>query len=312
VKRRFEVLILPALLLAAIALPIPLADNLPDPIATHWGLDGRPDGSLDATVFWLTVTGVWVALWALLVARARKGGPLPEAVPVLAAGGFIAALMITTVAANDGAASWRDGGEVGVVEVLIAVGAGLLLGGLALLLERGHESEEPAGAPGAATIGLGAGEHAVWVGHASNPGMALAGSLGALGLAAGGLFVEGGAGWVLVGSGLAVAVAITWVSIVRVTASERGLRIAFGPFGWPSKHMPLERIERAEATEIEPLRWGGWGYRWAGPRRSAVVVRRGPGLVLDLRGGGRFAVTVDEPAPAAGLLNDLRRRRAAH
>jgi hypothetical protein len=99
---------------------------------------------------------------------------------------------------------------------------------------------------------------------------------------------------------------------VRVTASERGLRIAFGPFGWPSKHMPLERIERAEATEIEPLRWGGWGYRWAGPRRSAVVVRRGPGLVLDLRGGGRFAVTVDEPAPAAGLLNDLRRRRAAH
>jgi hypothetical protein len=145
VKRRFEVLILPALLLAAIALPIPLADNLPDPIATHWGLDGRPDGSLDATVFWLTVTGVWVALWALLVARARKGGPLPEAVPVLAAGGFIAALMITTVAANDGAASWRDGGEVGVVGVLIAVGAGLLLGGLALLLERGHESEEPAG-----------------------------------------------------------------------------------------------------------------------------------------------------------------------
>jgi hypothetical protein len=41
-----------------------------------------------------------------------------------------------------------------------------------------------------------------------------------------------------------------------------------------------------------------------------VVARRGPGLVLDLRGGGRFAVTVDEPARAAGLLNDLRRRHA--
>jgi hypothetical protein len=48
-----------------------------------------------------------------------------------------------------------------------------------------------------------------------------------------------------------------------------------------------------------------------GPGRSAVVVRRGPGLVLDLRDGPRFAVTVDEPAPAAGLINDLRRRRAA-
>jgi hypothetical protein len=58
---------------------------------------------------------------------------------------------------------------------------------------------------------------------------------------------------------------------VRVTASERGLRIAFGPLGYPVKQMPLARIERAG-----------------------------------------FAVTVDEPAPAAGLLNDLRRRRAAH
>lgn len=102
-----------------------------------------------------------------------------------------------------------------------------------------------------------------------------------------------------------------WVSTVRVTASARGLRIAFGPFGVPSRRMPLERIERAEATEIEPLRWGGWGYRWAGPGRSSVIVRRGPGLVLDLRGGGRFAVTVDEPAPGAGLINDLRRRHAA-
>lgn len=111
--------------------------------------------------------------------------------------------------------------------------------------------------------------------------------------------------------GLPEALAVTWVSTVRVTASARGLRIAFGPFGVPSRRMPLERIERAEATEIEPLRWGGWGYRWAGPGRSSVIVRRGPGLVLDLRGGGRFAVTVDEPAPGAGLINDLRRRHAA-
>jgi hypothetical protein len=310
-KRRFEVLILPALLLAAVALPIPLtADRLPDPIASHWALDGRPDGSADPTVLWLVVTGVWVALWALLVVRSRRGGALPEAVPVLALGGFLAALMAITVGANDGAASWQQAGEVGIVEVLLAVAAGLLLGWIAVVLDRGRRGEEPAVEPGAATIGLGAGEHAVWVGHASSPGMALAGSLAALGLAAGGLFADGAAGWILVGSAVVVGLAVTWVSTVRVTASERGLRIAFGPLGVPSKHMPLERIERAEATEIEPLRWGGWGYRWAGPGRSAVVVRRGPGLVLDLRGGGRFAVTVDEPAPAAGLLNDLRRRHA--
>jgi hypothetical protein len=178
--------------------------------------------------------------------------------------------MIITVAANDGAASWRDADEVGVVEVLLAVGAGLVLGTVAVLLERGHGSDEPARAPGPATIGPGAGEHAVWVGHASSPGMALAGALGALGLAAGGLFADGAPGWIMAGSGVVVGLAITWVSLVRVTASERGLRIAFGPLGYPVKQMPLARIERAG-----------------------------------------FAVTVDEPAPAAGPLNDLRRRHAA-
>jgi hypothetical protein len=312
-KRRLEVLVIPALLLAAIALPIPLlGDRLPDPIATHWGLDGSPDGSGDATVMWLVATAVWVALWGWLVWRARKGGPLPEAVPVLGAGGFMAALMIFTVAANDGAATWRDADEVGWTAVLVTLAAGGLLAAAAHRLERGQEYPATHAPPGDATIGLGAGERAVWVGHASSPRMALGGSLCALALAAGALLVEGAAGWILVATAVVVALAMTWVSMVRVTASERGLRIDFGPFGFPSKHMPLERIERAEATEIEPMRWGGWGYRWAGPRRSAVVVRRGPGLVLDLRGGGRFAVTVDEPAPAAGLLNDLRRRQAPH
>jgi hypothetical protein len=240
--RRLEIVVLPALLLALIALPIPLlADRLPDPIATHWAFDGQPDGSLDPSVLWSAVTAVWLVLWAVLAVRSRAGGHLPEAVPVLGVGGFLAALMGVTAIANDGAATWREAGEVGPLAALAAVAAG----------------------------------------------------------------------WLLVGSAVAVALAVITASSVRVTASERGLQIAFGPFGVPSNRLPLERIERAEAADIEPLRWGGWGYRWAGPGRSAVVVRRGPGLVIDLRGGRRFAVTVDEPAPAAGLVNDLLRRRAA-
>jgi hypothetical protein len=285
---------------------------LPDPLATHWALDGTPDGSLDRTVLWLGATGLWLVLWGVLVVRARRGGRLPEAVPVLGVGGFLAGLMWVTAGANEGAASWQAADEVGVPAALAAVAAGGLLAWLALVLERRQEHDAAVAEPGAASIGLGRDEHAVWVGHASSPRMALGGSLLGLVLAGAGLVTEGAAGWILIVSALVVALAVTWVSTVRVTASERGLRIAFGPFGVPSKRMPLERIERAEATEIEPLRWGGWGYRWAGPGRTSVIVRRGPGLVLDLRGGGRFAVTVDEPAPAAGLLNDLRRRDGAH
>lgn len=45
-RRRLEVLVIPALLLSALVLPVPLmADRLPDPLASHWGFDDRPDGS---------------------------------------------------------------------------------------------------------------------------------------------------------------------------------------------------------------------------------------------------------------------------
>jgi hypothetical protein len=40
--------------------------------------------------------------------------------------------------------------------------------------------------------------------------MALAGALGALGLAAGGLFADGAPGWIMAGSGVVVGLAITW------------------------------------------------------------------------------------------------------
>lgn len=189
---------------------------------------------------------MWLVLWAFIGIRAREGAPLPEAVFVFAVGGFLAGLMAVTVAANVGAASWREAGEVGVLEVVLAVIAGLLAGSLAALLERGREHAVAPTAPGTATIGLGAGEQAVWVGGASNAVGALAGSLVAAAVVAG--------------------LAIVRVSTVRVTASERGPRVAFGPFGFPTKAVPLERIERVEASHIEPLSGGGWGYRRAGRR----------------------------------------------
>lgn len=54
----------------------------------------------------------------------------------------------------------------------------------------------------------------------------------------------------------------------------------------------------------------GWGYR--GSRRTfgraALVLRTGPAIRLDLTDNRTFAVTVDDAATGAGLLNDLRAR----
>ena len=61
----------------------------------------------------------------------------------------------------------------------------------------------------------------------------------------------------------------------------------------------------ATAEPIHPAAWGGWGYHVL-PGRSALVLRAGPGLVLTLRDGRRFAVTVDDPQTPAAPLTALR------
>ena len=69
----------------------------------------------------------------------------------------------------------------------------------------------------------------------------------------------------------------------------------------------LVRIAGVEVAEIDPLEWGGWGYRVT-PGRSALVLRRGPGLVIHQSDGRRFAVTLDDPRTPAALLTALQSR----
>jgi hypothetical protein len=94
---------------------------------------------------------------------------------------------------------------------------------------------------------------------------------------------------------------------VRVSVDHRGLRLVAGLVGVPIKRIPLDDIASATTENIDPKQWGGWGYRVL-PGRSALVLRSGPGLVLHLRDGRRFAVTVDDPKAPADLLAALRSR----
>jgi hypothetical protein len=101
--------------------------------------------------------------------------------------------------------------------------------------------------------------------------------------------------------------ALSWV---QVTVDERGLRIGIGPWGWTVKKVPLVAIAEAAAESIAAVDWGGWGYRIL-PGRSALVLRSGPAIVLQLADGRRFAVTVDGPQVAVALLQAVRVRANA-
>ncbi len=105
-----------------------------------------------------------------------------------------------------------------------------------------------------------------------------------------------------------VAIGLTSISTIAVTVDSDGLHVAFGPWGVPKMRIPLSEIEDAEAIDVRPMRWGGWGYRWVPWKRAtAVVLRGGPGLKLTRAGGRTFVVTVDEAGRAAAVLNDLKR-----
>ena len=91
----------------------------------------------------------------------------------------------------------------------------------------------------------------------------------------------------------------------RVVARVRpgGLAVVLGGL-LPFRRIPVEHIAGAVADYIEPANWGGWGYRTVRDE-SAVVIRAGDGIIVTLRSGRRFAVTVDDATTGTGLLNGL-------
>jgi hypothetical protein len=114
-------------------------------------------------------------------------------------------------------------------------------------------------------------------------------------------------GWFVAVVGLVVGVLGWLMSSLEVRVGDTTFVVAFGPFGWPRRRIELTDIRSAEVIAVDPMHWGGWGYRWIpGLKASAAVIRKGPGVVLTLAEGRRFAVTVDDaPAGAAATMAAL-------
>jgi hypothetical protein len=300
----------PLVALAALAGAF-VASDLPDPMATHWDIGGDADGHTPLGVFAAAVIAGWAVGAALPLVQARRRGafrltaaPFGWAIQWLAAG-----LGLVTVVVNDGAATWSAADGVTLLVALVP----LAVAGLAALAAHALEHGRPYGPAAAAgerpTVGLRDGEQAAWAGHLRSRPVIAAAIVVPTTLALAALLVGGDATWPLWAAAVVALVAIGAVSELQVTVGASGLTVALGPFGVPRRHWPLADIAWAERIDVDPWRWGGWGWRVLPHRNAtAIVIRAGDGLRIGLRDGRELVVTVPDATTAAGLLNDLATR----
>lgn len=92
---------------------------------------------------------------------------------------------------------------------------------------------------------------------------------------------------------------------VALKVDMESLEVRCGHMGVPRRRIPLTHVAGAEFDpHVTPRHWGGWGYRWRPEKGTAVVVRRGEGVVLRLWDGHTFTVTVDDAEAAVRVIRD--------
>lgn len=287
-------------------------DELPDRVATHWGPGGEADGwtSLDGLLGGLA-GGLLVAGLALALIGRRNASHVAtrRLVNGLAAGlaiflGGLAVGLTTGQRGLEDAANAQPSDLAITAGLLAAVTVGVLAARLTPTDPTAPAAPLP---PDAATLPLGAGESAAWVGAVGvrSPLPLVAASLasGALIGAVSDLWTFAAVLSVLL-AGLLV-VTLSW----QVTIDRRGLT-ARSRLRRPVLHIPVDEVEQARVRDVNPLRdFGGWGLRTGLDGSTGLVLRRGPALEVQRSGGRRFTVTLDDPADAAALLNTFAARR---
>jgi len=303
-----------AILLAAVAWAVSLLPRLPDPVATHWGADGLPDGfgSPAQTLVMLValVIPFTVGMWALgfFLGSASSTRRLAVFVSVWFAVA-ICGLIVGSLAVQQGLADAAEAPGVGT-SIGISFAAGAVLGVLAVLLVPG-DRPQPTSAPvpdTAERLVLRAGEQAAWVRTVEMPGLrVLVGASVALVIVSAGVMVlsDRAVGAVTAASLAAAAALIVVLGRWTVTVDHNGLS-ARCALPRPRTIVPLDEVESAELIEVRPLAdFGGWGYRVGAGGRVGIVLRAGEAILVHRTGGRQLVVTVDDAETGAALLNTL-------
>ncbi|MDR4532132.1 hypothetical protein [Glutamicibacter sp. PS] len=304
-----------------------LGASLPPVTATHWSTTRYPDGFTDSAVFFavcltLGVVGVVVAALVLIFRHLPK--PLILALLFIGgltawvgAGLFIGCSVPTALAGDPTRAVLGAGGLVGIAAAVMGLLPAALSGLYGPLVgqnearraeriaagRRAAENQVPVSSesPAAGTVQMERIVNApawLWVLGVTLIGlvaftviMALTTPQTDLWLLIWMLFLEVVC-LVLVGGLLRVQ--------IRITRS--GLLVRSALFGFPLRRIENRNVLAATSELIEPMQWGGWGWRFF-PGGSAVVMRRTQGLVVETLNGKRFAVTMPDSEQAARLLH---------
>jgi hypothetical protein len=283
-------------------------DRLPTELASHWSGPGTADGAMAAgalfslylaTTGTSAVAGVAIALWSGISVAARRGG-----------------FFLLGMFGGMGAASWLlaagltmqagDPYEVVLgpwfILSLVSAGYGLIPFFIAPKpqLEATDVQSRIEFAPGetgawSQTI---TGNIFVW---ATIILIVLGAAIYAL------LVIDGRFSDQLLGMILMSAAILLVASFIRlrVTADWRGLRVVSAVLRIPLKRIRLNNIDVLETAQLRPAEWGGWGYRIM-PGRSALILKKGPGLIVTTTNQKQFAITLDDPETPAALLATLR------
>ncbi len=281
--------------------------ELPSRVASHYGISGRPDGSMTPELFFIVI-GALMALGlggCVAIALSRRKFQPMFAPSVSFVGAFIGALcagvLATTAIGQRGLERWQDA-TLSPWALIVWIGGSVIVGSTAAWIASSLPFKGKTGTDASpSAMSLAPGERVFWSSTLSArwPGIS---SLATLLVA---LVVAQLTELLVVMILLVIAMGLAAFSRIRVTADQSGLQVLYGFFGWPRTSVPIHRIATAQAIDIRPADWGGWGYRGSLTlmKRAAVVLRAGPGIRLDLHDGKIFAVTIDDPENPVRLLN---------
>lgn len=292
---------IPALLFAAIVLPIVLSlDDLPNPMASHWGFDGTPNGHMPPMGLLLVLGGIFLAMWIAVWYAARR---MPHdarsfVTGLIGVGTLLAVVGWLSVEANRGVAEWAEAGDLTGLGLLAAFGSAALAGTLTWFLAGPPAATRPDPLVAGPVARIEPGTNPVWSSRGRGTVLIVIGAA---------LIVIGAVLWDLVGLFLAVlSLPVLLFAEVRATVSERGVVVGLGWFGIPSRLIPLSTIAGADVEDVSPMSYGGWGYR-VRPGARAVLVRGGPSLRLRRVDRPDLVLTVDDAEAGAALVNAFKR-----
>jgi Protein of unknown function (DUF1648) len=278
--------------------------SLPPTIATHWDSSGKVDGfassgsTIASTIGSAALAVACFAALTILRRRRTASGSrlIAVAIAALVTSMYASATIDSLLhAQGDGAATPGPGvlrlAAVVFVPILLVV-AGVRAVAMPQPVDEAWRGPR---------LNLAHGERAVWIGSLTSLPM-LVGPLFVI--AAGLVFPLQFRLWPFLGL-VPLGIVLCGLAHIRVRVDASGLRVFYGFGSLISTHIDARKIVQAEAIDVKPSAWGGWGYRGSLRlfKRAAVVLRRGPGIRLQLTGGQQFAVTVDHPDDAVALLN---------